>query len=116
MGLQALALAGAPALLEQASQLITKRGLAKGITYDNGSIDATGALCLAGGAKIKTLNEDPIAELSTIKRPLILVLIEALEAELDSDLHTWNDLPTTTTTMVASTFKSLADKISIATR
>ena len=114
MGLQALALAGAPALLEQAYQIMMKRGIAKGITYDNGLIDATGALCLAGGAKMKTLNEDPIAELSTIKRPLILVIIEALEAELDSDLHTWNDLPTTTASMVATTFKSLADKISIA--
>jgi hypothetical protein len=87
---------GAGAVLRLASDLITERGMAKGVTRDisTGRLDVLGAIALAAGAKVKDLDDRP--DLLSVAVPLArraaaFVAWEALEWVCDDDPVSWQD-------------------------
>jgi hypothetical protein len=119
MGLKSLNNAGVSKLLEDASNILRQRGLAKGVRInpENGNVDLISSLALAAGAQEKDL----ISSVSTSDFSLIPAnevrfhaSYEILDAVLMEDPEEWADKPEITVTDVAKLMSKTAWKLKIA--
>lgn len=92
-----LAKTGAAKLLRSAADVMTERGLARGVTRDIGSgkVDMMGALALAAGAKVKDIDDRDDLLTTAVpmaNRAAAAVAWEALEWASGGDPLAWQDI------------------------
>lgn len=119
MGLLELQEAGVAEVLEQGSDVIADRGLAKGLRIDprTNSVDPVAALALGVGASVDTVrNSCSIQDLGVpaIREAAIVLAVDLLEAMLNQPLEEWADGIEVKASDVQKLFLKMATRIRIA--
>jgi hypothetical protein len=119
MGFRDLVDMGVADALERGAEVISERGLTKGLRVDpvSKSVDPVAALALGLGAPIKTVyNSCSLTDLGVppVKEVALLLAVESLEAILDQPLEEWSDSFDVKSEDVENLFRTTAVRLRIA--